>query len=110
MTLEEQIHHRQAERTRTLTIAVAMGVSSWHKGTAQMVVPAYAYERGLLKTAEPTVAHLARAMGVNRSNLWACLGHYRGHRRQNLREAMEDFLGLVPGGMSQVLKVVEKLK
>ena len=109
MTSEEQEYHRKANNTRTLVLSVAMGISEWKRESAREMVPQYAFEMELINGPDPTVGTLARAMGVDRSNLWMCLGIYRGERRNKVRETLEEFLDLLPGGMTQVLALLEKL-
>ncbi len=109
MTPEEQDEHRRADRTRTLVIAVACGISEWKKGTAREIVPKYAEELELLGQEKANVPGLARAMDVDRANLHVCLGGDPKNRRDNVRRRLEDFLGLTPGGMTQALSLMEKL-
>lgn len=114
MTPEQrEEERRRAKLTRALVKAVAMAAQIAPEGekrdAARQMVPVFAASEDLLEGPEPTVLDLAKAMGVDRSNLWMCLGIYNGEPRHKMRRRLEEFIGLTPGGMTQVLALLEKL-
>lgn len=105
---------QRAKRTRDLKVAVTVRAQQLepegrsHEAAVQ-IVPQWAYDDG--KCAAPTVPSLARAMNVDRSMLWRLLMCESPY--QPTRERLEEYLELTPstpGGITDVLSVVEKLK
>ena len=98
MTQEEE---SKAKRTRTLKVAVALGISQWGKNAAREMVPEFALGPS------GTISALARAIGVNRSSLSLCLGAQSP--KHDVRRKLEDFMDISTGGMTDVLSVIEEI-
>ncbi|MCK5316270.1 MAG: hypothetical protein KAJ55_00070 [Anaerolineales bacterium] len=112
MTPEQKAERRLKRRTSHLKKAVAIQAQEMEptgnaRNAGREMVPYWAYKRRLCK--EPTVASLAQAIGEDRSSLTNLLAIARGGVKTRMRRKLEDHLELTPGGMTDVLAVLEEL-
>jgi len=91
----------KAEYTRILKISVALGVAQFGKNSARQMVPEFALG------ADGNMATLAQEIGETRRDLSRCLGIQQPKR--HVRRALESYLELTPGGMDDILSVLEAL-
>jgi hypothetical protein len=98
---EAEKRHTQKLRTAELLAAVRIGVGVYGQNAAREIVPEFA-EFG-------SIPDLAEAMEVNRSALWQMLGFHRRQPKHNVRRFVEAYLNLSPGGMTEVMSLIEPL-
>ncbi len=87
------------EYTRVLKISVALGVKQFGMNSARQMVPEFALG------AAGNMTTLAQEIRVTRRHLSRCLGVQQPLRA--VRRALEEYLELTPGGMDDVLAILE---
>ena len=98
---EAEQRYTQRLRTSELVAAVRIGVGVYGVEAARQTVPEFA--------GFGSIPDLAEAMDLNRSALWQMLGFHRGQPKTNVRRFLESYLNLSPGGMTEVMSLIEPL-
>lgn len=105
---ERRLERRTGELKKAVALEVQTSLSTFKKSAAARMIPFWAHDVG--KCAAPTVAALAREIGLDRPHLSMVLNMQRpGGGLDGVRRKLEAHLELSIGGMTDVLSVMEAL-